>query len=65
MISNEVISITETPLNRIIAPELEQAIYAGVALSLLLYLRETGSVAVKRLFQFRSKEIYISQLHLA
>ncbi len=45
-----------TMLTTIFAPELEQAIYAGVALSLLLYLKESGSASVKTLAPVRAAD---------
>ncbi|ACV61867.1 sulphate transporter [Desulfofarcimen acetoxidans DSM 771] len=53
---NDAIVMTVTFLTTILAPELEQAIYAGLAISILLYLRDTGSVYVKRLVPVKDSE---------
>lgn len=50
---NDALVLLVTMLTTIFAPELEQAIYAGVALSLLLYLKESGSASVKTLAPVR------------
>ncbi|WP_114638021.1 SulP family inorganic anion transporter [Desulfolucanica intricata] len=46
---NDAFVLCITFLMTVLAPELEYAIYSGVALSLLLYLKDTASVSVKRL----------------
>lgn len=46
---NDAIVLLVTMLTTIFAPELEQAIYAGVAISLLLYLKDSGVASVRTL----------------
>lgn len=46
---NDAIVLIVTMMTTIFAPELEQAIYAGVAISLLLYLKDSGVASVKTL----------------
>lgn len=46
---NDAIVMTVTALTTVFAHELEYAIYAGVAISLLLYLKDTGTASVRRL----------------
>ncbi|KJS15259.1 MAG: sulfate permease [Peptococcaceae bacterium BRH_c4b] len=45
---NDAIVMTITCITTILAPELEYAIYAGIAISILLYLKETGAASVRR-----------------
>ncbi|SHK65784.1 SulP family inorganic anion transporter [Desulforamulus aeronauticus] len=53
---SDAVVLLVTMLTTIFAPELEQAIYAGVALSLLLYLKESGSASVKTLAPVRAAD---------
>lgn len=46
---NDAVVLLVTMFTTILAPELEQAIYAGVALSLILYLKDSGVATVKTL----------------
>ncbi|MFZ5590948.1 MAG: SulP family inorganic anion transporter [Bacillota bacterium] len=46
---NDAIVMLVTCFTTILAPELEYAIYAGIAISILLYLRDTGSASVRKL----------------
>ncbi len=46
---NDAIVMIITFLTTILAPELEDAIYAGIAISIILYLRETGAASVTKL----------------
>ncbi|CCO09461.1 SulP family inorganic anion transporter [Desulforamulus hydrothermalis] len=50
---NDAAVLLVTMLTTIFAPELEQAIYAGVALSLILYLKDSGVAGVKTLAPVR------------
>jgi len=53
---NDAIVLLVTMLTTVFAPHLEQAIYAGVAISLLLYLKDSG-VAIVRTLQDTSISI--------
>ena len=53
---NDAIVLLVTMLTTIFAPHLEQAIYAGVAISLLLYLKDSGVASVKTLESIRGSE---------
>ncbi|AEF94036.1 sulphate transporter [Desulfotomaculum nigrificans CO-1-SRB] len=46
---NDAIVLVVTALTTILAPELEDAIYAGVAISLILYLKDSGVASVRTL----------------
>jgi len=53
---NDAIVLLVTMLTTIFAPHLEQAIYAGVAISLLLYLKDSGVASVKTLKSVRGSD---------
>ncbi len=53
---NDAIVLLVTMLTTIFARHLEQAIYAGVAISLLLYLKDSGVASVKTLESIRGSE---------
>ncbi|SHF22261.1 sulfate permease, SulP family [Desulforamulus putei DSM 12395] len=53
---NDAIVLLVTMLTTIFAPELEQAIYAGVAISLILYLKDSGVASVKTLAPVRASD---------
>lgn len=53
---NDAIVLLVTMLTTIFAPHLEQAIYAGVAISLLLYLKDSGVASVKTLEPVRGSD---------
>jgi len=53
---NDAIVLLVTMLTTIFAHHLEQAIYAGVAISLLLYLKDSGVASVKVLESVRGSE---------
>lgn len=57
---NDAIVLLVTMLTTIFAPHLEQAIYAGVAISILLYLKDSGAASVISLES--NKSISILQL---
>ena len=53
---NDAVVLLVTMFTTILAPELEQAIYAGVALSLILYLKDSGVANVKTLAPLRAND---------
>ncbi|GAB6180656.1 SulP family inorganic anion transporter [Desulfotomaculum defluvii] len=53
---NDAIVLLITMFTTIFAPELEQAIYAGVAISLILYLKDSGVASVKTLAPVRAND---------
>ncbi|ABO50513.1 sulphate transporter [Desulforamulus reducens MI-1] len=53
---NDAVVLLVTMFTTILAPELEQAIYAGVALSLILYLKDSGVANVKTLAPVRAND---------
>ncbi|MDA8223533.1 SulP family inorganic anion transporter [Desulfosporosinus sp.] len=60
---NDAIVLLVTMLTTVFAPHLEQAIYAGVAISLLLYLKDSGVAIVRTLEPVRgSNGQFVEQL---
>ncbi|AEG60119.1 SulP family inorganic anion transporter [Desulforamulus ruminis] len=53
---NDAVVLLVTMLTTIFAPELEYAIYAGVALSLLLYLKDSGVASVRTLAPIQASD---------
>ncbi|MEG6521658.1 SulP family inorganic anion transporter [Desulfotomaculum sp. 1211_IL3151] len=53
---NDAVVLLVTMFTTILAPELEQAIYAGVALSLILYLKDSGVATVKTLAPVKAND---------
>ncbi|GBF33047.1 sulfate permease [Desulfocucumis palustris] len=62
---NDAIVMTITFLTTILAPELEYAIYSGIAISILLYLKETGAASVVRLAPVNGSPGQLVEYHTA
>ncbi len=62
---NDAIVMTITFIATILAPELEYAIYSGIAISILLYLKETGAASVVRLAPMGGSPGQLVEYHTA